>query len=129
MHAGPIKVLLQTTISATADDWSIARFSQLGKFLAEQRDARGIAMGVSRVMGRAFNIAVAFAAKATLGPAIAQSSFHHFLDYNWNPRFGRPSFVTEFPGGGMQREPRALLDTQRYVLNAALWLAGSARLG
>jgi hypothetical protein len=39
--SNPIKVLLQTTIPATADDWSIARFSRLGALLHDQRDAEG----------------------------------------------------------------------------------------
>ena len=34
-----IKVLLQTTIPSTADDWSIARFGQLAEFLRAQRDS------------------------------------------------------------------------------------------
>jgi hypothetical protein len=37
MRGSPIKVLLQTTIPTTADDWCIARFSLLGQFLREQR--------------------------------------------------------------------------------------------
>jgi hypothetical protein len=36
-----IKVLLQTTIPATADDWSIARFGLLAKLLLEERDVAG----------------------------------------------------------------------------------------
>jgi hypothetical protein len=38
---GAIKVLLQTTIPTTRDDWSIARFGMLAKLLSEQRDADG----------------------------------------------------------------------------------------
>jgi hypothetical protein len=37
----PIKILLQTTIPTTPDDWSIARFNLLAQFLREQRDERG----------------------------------------------------------------------------------------
>jgi hypothetical protein len=91
------------------------------------QDARVIAAGTSKVSGRSFNIAVAFEASAKAGPAIAQSTFHHFADYNWDPRQSSPSFVNEPPGDGMVREPRALIDTHRYVLNAALWLARPAR--
>jgi hypothetical protein len=36
-----IKVLLQTTIPATADDWSIARFGLLAQLLREERDTTG----------------------------------------------------------------------------------------
>jgi len=41
MTGNPIKVLLQTTIPTTDDDWSIARFSRLGAFLRTQRDPDG----------------------------------------------------------------------------------------
>jgi hypothetical protein len=90
------------------------------------QNARVISTGVSKVTGRSFNIAVAFEAGAEAGPALAESTFHHFSNYNWDPSQGSPSFVTESPGDGMAREPRALLDTHRYVLNLALWLAGRA---
>ncbi len=40
----PIKVLLQTTIPFTEDDWSIARFSKLAAFLCAQRDDDGHAL-------------------------------------------------------------------------------------
>ena len=36
-----IKILLQTTIVPTTDDWSIARFHLLSGFLSGQRDASG----------------------------------------------------------------------------------------
>jgi hypothetical protein len=41
MATRPIKVLLQTTIPATVDDWSIARFSLLTGLLRDQRDSDG----------------------------------------------------------------------------------------
>src|SRR4051794_21778600 len=43
MHV-PKKVLLQTTIPTTDDDWSIVRFSRLGALLREQRNDRGNAI-------------------------------------------------------------------------------------
>jgi hypothetical protein len=85
--------------------------------------ARVIATGRSKVTGRAFNIAVAFEAGADGGRAIAQSTFHHFADYNWNTVKAAPSFVSEPPGNAMAHEPQALADTHRYVLNVAEWLA------
>ncbi len=36
MNPGPIRILLQTTIVPTEDDWSIARFSRLAALLADQ---------------------------------------------------------------------------------------------
>ena len=90
----------------------------------EGHHARVIVSAVSKVTGRRFNIAVAFEAYEGNGRAIAQSTFHHFADYNWNPGSGAPSFVNEPPGRAILLEPDALADTHRYVRNIALWLAG-----
>ncbi len=86
--------------------------------------ARVIATGVSKASGRPFNIAVAFEPTAGGGPALAQSTFHHFADYNWDPSMGCPSFVSEAPGTGLARSPEARDSVRRYVSNLALWLAG-----
>jgi hypothetical protein len=87
--------------------------------------ARVIACGTSKATGNRFNLAVAFENSPRGGRAIAQSTFHHFADYNWDARVGAPSFVTETPGNGMQTDPHALGDAQRYSVNVALWLAGA----
>lgn len=42
--ARPIRILLQTTIPTTEDDWSIARFSMLQNYLASLRDEVGNAL-------------------------------------------------------------------------------------
>ncbi|WP_454760315.1 hypothetical protein [Caulobacter segnis] len=84
--------------------------------------ARVVAMGRSLATDRNFNLAVAFERGDEGGPAIVQSTFHHFTDYNWDLSRGCPSFVSERPGEGMAREPQALEDTQRYALNVAAWL-------
>ncbi|HXV23244.1 MAG TPA: hypothetical protein VED46_03205 [Alphaproteobacteria bacterium] len=89
----------------------------------EGAGARVIARGKSKVTGTRFNIAVAFEPGEHGGPGLAQSTFHHFADYNWDTRSGCPSFVSEAPGDGMQRVPGALADTQRYALNVAAWLS------
>lgn len=86
--------------------------------------ARVIATGKSSLTGRAFNIAVAFEPSEAGGPAIAQSTFHHFADYNWNPAAGAPSFVSEPPGDAISRTPEARLSTESYARNLALWIAG-----
>jgi hypothetical protein len=86
--------------------------------------AHVIAEGHSSVSGKPFNIAVAFEPSGTDGPAIAESTFHHFADYNWDPANGSPSFVTEPPGAGIRNYPESLRATKRYVRNMALWLAG-----
>jgi hypothetical protein len=87
--------------------------------------ARVIATGKSQVTGNRFNIAVAFEASGAEGRAIAQSTFHHFADYNWDPSRGAPDFVSEPAGDGLARDPRAMASVHRYVRNMALWLAGN----
>jgi hypothetical protein len=87
-------------------------------------EARVIATSKSLISQKPFNLAVAFEKGQTgEGRAIAESSFHHFADYNWDTAHGAPSFVSEPPGNTMKSEPRALDDIKAYVRNAALWLA------
>jgi hypothetical protein len=95
---------------------------------AGERNARVIATGTSQTTGRTFNLAVAFertedADGNVLGRGIAESSFHHFADYNWQPGLGAPSFVTEPPGDGIRRTAGALTDIHAYASNVAAWLA------
>ena len=87
--------------------------------------SRVILRGHSRTTGRDFNIAVAFERSPDGGRAIAQSTFHHFADYNWDVGAGCPSFVSEAPGDRMARHPEALRSTHRYVRNVASWLGES----
>jgi hypothetical protein len=86
--------------------------------------ARVVARGRSTATGARFNIAVAFEADGQAGRAIAQSTFHHFADYNWDPRVGAPSFVDEPPGDAILRHPEARAAAHRYARNVSLWLAG-----
>jgi hypothetical protein len=97
-----------------------------------EEDARVIAVGTSRKTGRTFNLAVALERVKdkngnTLGRGIADASFHHFADYNWDTEKGAPSFVDESRGDGIKRDPGTLNDIQTYVRNLAVWLAPSAR--
>ena len=85
--------------------------------------ARVVATGKSELTGRAFNIAVAFDGVGGSGRAIADSSFHHFLDYNLDPSAGCPSFVTEPAGDGMTKSAAAREDTYAYFRNLAAWLS------
>jgi hypothetical protein len=92
------------------------------------RNGRVIALGKSLVSDRDFNLVVALegykdAQGKMLGRAVANSSFHHLVDYNWDIEKGCPTFVDEAPGDGMKKEPRALEDIKVYVRNVALWLA------
>ncbi len=90
----------------------------------EDPTARVIATGRSKVTGTRFNLAVAFEPSAAGGPAIAQSTFHHFTDCNWDTRLGAPSFVTEPMGDGVLRSKAAQRSIRRYAANLANWLAG-----
>ena len=87
-----------------------------------------IALGKSLITGRNFNLVVAIdhykdEQGNILGRAVANSSFHHLVDYNWDIEKGCPSFVDEAPGDGIKKEPRALEDIKAYVRNVAFWLA------
>jgi hypothetical protein len=88
------------------------------------QSARVVASSRSKVTGRPFNIAVAFEAEDGKGRGWAESTFHHFSDCNWDPNAGFPTFVDEPPGYGMLTHPEARTQTERYVRNLALWLAG-----
>jgi hypothetical protein len=93
---------------------------------AEADAARVIAVGKSQTTGRPFNLVVAFErTKDGQGRGIAESSFHHFVDYNWNTDMGGPDFIEESPGDGFKREPDRLEDIKAYVRNLAVWLAPS----
>jgi hypothetical protein len=93
-----------------------------------EEHARVIITGKSQVTGNPFNLVVAFEhAKDRhgndLGRAVAESSFHHLVDYNWDTSLGCPTFVEEAPGDGYSKNPRALEDIKAYVRNVAFWLA------
>ena len=89
-----------------------------------EASARIIVAGQNTSSGRRFNIAVAFERSERGGRAIAQSSFHHFSDCNWDPNTGWPSFGDEPAGASIARSPEALRSTRQYVSNVAFWLAG-----
>lgn len=95
---------------------------------AGEDHARVIAAGVSQVTARQFSLIVAFERTLdqhgnSLGRGVAESSFHHFVDYNWDTAKGCPSFVLESPGEQIKRDPARLHDVKAYVSNLARWLA------
>jgi hypothetical protein len=95
----------------------------------DEEAARVVATGLSQTTNRRFNLIVAFESSKdqhgnTLGRAVAESSFHHFVDYNWDISMGCPSFLVEAPGHQIEREPEKLEDIRTYVRNVAIWLAG-----
>lgn len=89
---------------------------------ASAPDARVVARGTSKQTGRAFNIAVAFAGGGGTGRGWAESTFHHFCDYNWDLSKGCPSFVGEPPSDAIAKHPHLLDDTKTYVRNLVAWL-------
>ena len=94
----------------------------------EGANASVVAKSKSLVTDRPFNLVVAFENETDkhgnrLGRAIAESSFHHMVDYNWNPEMGCPSFLEEPPGDQYRREPEKLADVKQYLTNAAAWLS------
>ena len=90
--------------------------------------AQVIATGTSQTTDRPFNLIVAFDHATDrhgnhLGRAIAESSFHHLVDYNWDIKMGCPSFLEEPPGHEIENDPSRLADVKTYVENVARWLA------
>ena len=90
-------------------------------------NARVVATGVSQTTGQRFNLVVALAGQVDqhgnrCGRAVAESSFHHFADYNWDLEKGCPSFLLEPPGHEIERDPSRLRDIKAYVANLASWL-------
>lgn len=95
---------------------------------ADRPQARVIATGKSKVTKRSFNLVVASDRYQDpnghqVGRIVAQSTFHHFVDYNIDPAQGCPSFVDERPGQGIKANPVGLADVYTYFKNLALWLA------
>jgi hypothetical protein len=88
---------------------------------ASQPDARVVARGKSKETGRTFNIAVAFEGNGELGRGWAESTFHHFVNYNWDINAGCPSFLGEPPSSAIAEKPQLLDDTRRYARNIASW--------
>jgi hypothetical protein len=123
---GPAHPLLANAQSPTGSIRFLPAHPHEGDIGApEGENAQVILKGRSQATGIDFNICVAFEPGEDGGPAIAESTFHHFADYNWDPRAGCPSFVTEKPGDGLLRVPEAMADTHRYAINIADWLCGT----
>jgi len=127
--APPLHPLLQ--LQGGASD-PIARFPAhphegvVGVPEATKAYGRVIAKGRSRTSGRDFNLIAVFdpeLVESEAGRAVAHSSFHHFADYNWDPRLGCPSFVSDPEGDEVLADPSALEDIRAYVANLACWLA------
>ena len=89
--------------------------------------ARAIAKGRSTATGRHFNLAVVVDGERCpdgrpMGRVVAESTFHHFADYNWDLGAGAPSFVSDVPGTQIADDPSRLTVFKDYVANIAGWL-------
>src|SRR5262245_25566475 len=124
---GPVHELLRTDRTASGRvEWFPAHPHE-GLVSANSPFATPIALGRSTATGRYFNLAVVLDGEHTpdgrpLGRAVAESTFHHFADYNWDLDCGAPSFVTESPGRQIKADPSRLEIFKDYVRNAATWL-------
>ncbi|HKU16061.1 MAG TPA: hypothetical protein VJQ52_16820 [Steroidobacteraceae bacterium] len=123
---GPLHPVMRDDESETGAVMYLPAHPHEGAVLAPKSDphARVIATGKSLASGQRFNIAVAFERSGGEGRALAESTFHHFADYNWDPARGSPDFVSEAPVYKLPNTPRAMASVHRYVRNLALWLAG-----
>jgi hypothetical protein len=89
---------------------------------SSEPDARVVVRGKSKETGRTFNIAVAFDGRDGSGKGWAESTFHHFANYNWDVAAGCPSFLEEPPSDAIAKNPRLLDDTKTYVRNLVNWM-------
>ena len=129
----PVHELLRTTRTASGRiEWFPAHPHE-GGVSAAVPHATVLAQGRSTATGRRFNLAVALDGEVAadgrpLGRVLAESTFHHFADYNWDLDCGAPSFVTEQPGSEIKADPSRLTTFKDYVRNIATWLQPATRL-
>ncbi|HEY6650425.1 MAG TPA: hypothetical protein VI217_25355 [Mycobacterium sp.] len=124
---GPVHELLRTNRTTSRRiEWFPAHPHE-GMVSANGPFATAIAQGRSTATGRHFNLAVVLDGELTpdgrpMGRAVAESTFHHFADYNWDLDRGAPSFVSEPPGNQIKADPSRLEIFKDYVRNIAAWL-------
>jgi hypothetical protein len=130
---GPVHELLSTTATSSGRiEWFPAHPHE-GSVRADGPHAIALAQGRSTATGRHFNLAVLLDGELTfdgrpMGRGLAESTFHHFADYNWDLGHGCPSFVSEPPGSEIQSYPSRLSIYKGYVHNIATWL-GTTKKG
>ncbi|AQT82255.1 hypothetical protein B1R94_27945 [Mycolicibacterium litorale] len=128
----PMHQLLRTRRTASGRiEWFPAHPHE-GAVSATVAGSTVLARGRSTASGRSFNLAVVLdgdlAPDGTpLGRAVAESTFHHFADYNWDLDCGAPSFVSEVPGTQIKEDPARLAAFKDYVRNVAAWLHPTSR--
>jgi hypothetical protein len=129
----PVHELLRTNRTASGRiEWFPAHPHE-GLVSAAVPFATTIAQGRSTATGRRFNLAVVLDGELApdgrpMGRAVAESTFHHFADYNWDLDRGAPSFVTEPPGDQIKADPARLEIFKDYVHNIANWLQPATSL-
>lgn len=125
---GAVHELMRTTRTASGRiEWFPAHPHE-GLVVADVPCATVLAQGRSLATGRQFNLAVVLDGERgpdgrRMGRAVAESTFHHFADYNWDVSCGAPSFVSEPPGTEIAAEPSRLAPFKDYVRNVAAWLS------
>jgi len=125
--AEPVHELLRTNRSVSGRiEWFPAHPHE-GLVSAGIPNATALAQGRSTATGRHFNLAVLLDGELApdgrpMGRALAESTFHHFADYNWDLDCGAPSFVTEPPGTEIKADPSRLAIFKDYVRNIGTWL-------
>lgn len=130
---GPVHELLRTDRTASGRiEWFPAHPHE-GLVSANRPFATAIAQGRSTATGRRFNLAVVLDQEPgpdgrPMGRAVAESTFHHFADYNWDLDCGAPSFVSEPPGTQIKADPSRLDVFKDYVRNIATWLQPATTL-
>lgn len=123
----PVHELLRTAQSDSGRiEWFPAHPHE-GSVSADGPFASALAQGRSTVTGRRFNLAVVLDGEVApngrpMGRAVAESTFHHFADYNWDLDCGAPTFVSEPPGSEIKADPSPLAVFKDYVRNLATWL-------
>jgi hypothetical protein len=131
--AEPVHELLRTNLTDSGRiEWFPAHPHE-GLVSAGGPFATAIAQGRSTATGRHFNLAVVLDGEPAsdgrpMGRAVAESTFHHFADYNWDLDRGAPSFVTEVPGAQIKTDPARLAIYKDYVRNLATWLQPATSL-
>lgn len=134
LTSGPVHELLRTDRTASGSiEWFPAHPHEGLVSATRVRCAEVLAQGRSATTGRRFNLAVVLDGERApngqpMGRAVAESTFHHFADYNWHLGFGAPSFVSEPPGGQIAADPYRLAVFKDYVRNLADWLHPAPRL-
>ncbi len=125
----PVHELLQTDRTPTGRIECFPAHPHEGAVSAppEYSFAHVVGRGRSAVSGREFNLAVCLdgetmADGGSAGRAVAASTFHHFVDMNWDTDAGAPSFVTEPPSDEIKRDPSRREIFKDCVRNVARWL-------